>query len=185
MLLVAGSRMGNLDVPFDAYWGDPEGKQLIQIDIDPRHFGVTRPLGLGIVADARAALEGIAQRLRARALPTARRSGARRAIARLTSRRGRRSRPDPANGRARASIPPTRSARSAPSSAPTPSTRSTAATPRCGHTTCCRRPARAPTTRSSSWGCSEPASRPRSAPSSERPSARSYASPATAPRAST
>jgi len=64
VLLVAGSRMGNLDVPYDAYWGDPEGKQLIQIDIDPRHFGVTRPLGLGILADARPALEGIAARLR-------------------------------------------------------------------------------------------------------------------------
>ena len=65
VLLVAGSRMGNLDVPFDAYWGDPEGKRLIQIDIDPRHFGVTRPLHLGILADARAALDGIAARLRA------------------------------------------------------------------------------------------------------------------------
>ncbi len=65
VMLVAGSRMGNLDVPFDAYWGDPEGKTLIQIDIDPRHFGVTRPLGLGILADARPALLGIAERLRA------------------------------------------------------------------------------------------------------------------------
>jgi acetolactate synthase-1/2/3 large subunit len=69
VLLVAGSRMGNLDVPFDAYWGEPEGKQLIQIDIDPRHFGVTRPLSLGILADARAALEGIASRLRSQQLP--------------------------------------------------------------------------------------------------------------------
>ena len=65
MLLVAGSRMGNLDVPYDEYWGDPEGKRLIQIDIDPSNFGVTRPLELAIVADARPALEGIAQRLRA------------------------------------------------------------------------------------------------------------------------
>ncbi len=65
VLLVAGSRMGNLDVPYDAYWGDPEGKQLIQIDIDPRDFGVTRPLHLGILADAKPALEGIAARLRA------------------------------------------------------------------------------------------------------------------------
>ena len=64
VLLVAGSRLGNLDVPYDAYWGAPEGKRLIQIDIDPRHFGVTRPLGLGILADARPALEGIAARLR-------------------------------------------------------------------------------------------------------------------------
>ena len=65
VLLVVGSRMGNLDVPYDTYWGDPAGKRLIQIDIDPRNFGVTRPLPLGIVADARAALEGIAARLRA------------------------------------------------------------------------------------------------------------------------
>ena len=64
VLLVAGSRMGNLDVPYDTYWGDPEGKRLIQIDIDPRHFGVTRPLHLGILADARGALDGIAARLR-------------------------------------------------------------------------------------------------------------------------
>ncbi len=63
VLLVAGSRMGNLDVPYDTYWGDPEGKRLIQIDIDPRHIGVTRPLHLGILSDARAALEGIATRL--------------------------------------------------------------------------------------------------------------------------
>ncbi|HTX96714.1 MAG TPA: thiamine pyrophosphate-binding protein [Mycobacterium sp.] len=64
VLLVAGSRMGNLDVPYDTYWGDPEGKRLIQIDIDPRHFGVTRPMHLGILADAKPALEGIAARLR-------------------------------------------------------------------------------------------------------------------------
>ena len=64
VLLVAGSRMGNLDVPYDTYWGDPEGKRLIQIDIDPRHFGVMRPLHLGILADARGALDGIAARLR-------------------------------------------------------------------------------------------------------------------------
>ncbi|WP_326548008.1 thiamine pyrophosphate-binding protein [Mycolicibacterium sp. ND9-15] len=65
VLLVAGSRIGNLDVPYDTYWGDPKGKRLIQIDIDQRHFGVTRPLHLGILADAKPALEGIAARLRA------------------------------------------------------------------------------------------------------------------------
>ncbi len=64
VLLVAGSRMGNLDVPYDAHWGAPQDKTLIQIDIDPRNFGVTRPLTIGILADARAALEGIAARLR-------------------------------------------------------------------------------------------------------------------------
>ncbi len=65
VILVAGSRMGNLDVPYDAYWGEPEGKRLIQIDIDPRHIGVTRPVELAILADARVALEGIAERLAA------------------------------------------------------------------------------------------------------------------------
>ena len=62
VLLVVGSRMGNLDVPYDTYWGDPEGKRLIQIDIDPRNFGVTRPLHLGILADARAAHEALESR---------------------------------------------------------------------------------------------------------------------------
>jgi acetolactate synthase-1/2/3 large subunit len=70
VLLVAGSRMGNLDVPYDSYWGDPSGQRLIQIDVDPRHFGVTRPLHLGILADARVALDGIASRLRATDLGT-------------------------------------------------------------------------------------------------------------------
>jgi len=64
VLLVVGSRMGNLDLPYDAYWGDPDGQRLIQIDIDPRHMGVTRPLSLGILADAQTALQGIAARLR-------------------------------------------------------------------------------------------------------------------------
>src|SRR5271165_3888591 len=64
VLLVVGSRMGNLDVPYERYWGDPTGQRLIQVDIDPRHLGVTRPLALGILADARSALEGITQRLR-------------------------------------------------------------------------------------------------------------------------
>ncbi len=69
VLLVVGSRVGNLDVPYDSYWGDPDGQELIQIDVDPRHFGVTRPLSLGILADAKVALEAIVARLRAMTLP--------------------------------------------------------------------------------------------------------------------
>lgn len=64
VMLVAGSRMGNLDVPYDRYWGDPADKKLIQIDIDPRNVGVTRPVELAILADARTALEAIADGLR-------------------------------------------------------------------------------------------------------------------------
>ncbi len=70
VLLVAGSRMGNLDVPYDSHWGDPAGKRLIQIDLDPANFGVTRPLHLGILSDAKPALEGIAARLREAELGT-------------------------------------------------------------------------------------------------------------------
>lgn len=65
VMLVVGSRMGNLDVPYDCYWGDPAGKKLIQIDLDPRNIGVTRPVALGILSDARSALEAIAGGLRA------------------------------------------------------------------------------------------------------------------------
>ena len=64
VILVAGSRLGNLDVPYDKYWGDPAGQRLIQIDIDPRHLGVTRPLALGIVGALRHALQGLTARLR-------------------------------------------------------------------------------------------------------------------------
>jgi acetolactate synthase-1/2/3 large subunit len=67
VVLVVGSRLGNLDLPFDKYWGDPAGTKLIQIDVEPRDMGVTRPLALGIVADARSALEALVERVPARA----------------------------------------------------------------------------------------------------------------------
>ena len=74
VILVVGSRMGNLDVPYDKYWGDPAEQKLIQIDSDPRHLGVTRPLTLGIVGDLRHALEGLHARLES--MPLAARDGA-------------------------------------------------------------------------------------------------------------
>ena len=66
VVLVAGSRLGNLDLPYDKYWGDPATQRLVQIDIDPRHIGVTRPVALGIVADVKPALERLAAILDAR-----------------------------------------------------------------------------------------------------------------------
>ena len=66
VILVAGSRMGNLDIPYDKYWGDPAGQKLIQVDIDQRNMGVTRPLALGIVADAKSTLEGLVRVLKAK-----------------------------------------------------------------------------------------------------------------------
>ena len=64
VILVVGSRMGNLDIPYDKYWGDPAGQKLIQVDIDQRNMGVTRPLALGIVSDAKSALEGLLRMLK-------------------------------------------------------------------------------------------------------------------------
>jgi acetolactate synthase-1/2/3 large subunit len=66
VILVVGSRVGNLDVPFDKYWGDPAKCRIIHIDVDPRHIGVSRPVTLGIVADARPALDGLTAQLRGR-----------------------------------------------------------------------------------------------------------------------
>ena len=66
VVLVVGSRLGNLDLPFDKYWGDPAGQRVIQIDVDPRNMGVTRPLALGIVADVGDAVAGLLRVLRAR-----------------------------------------------------------------------------------------------------------------------
>lgn len=71
VLLVVGSRLGNLDVPYDKYWGDPTRCQIIHIDIDARHIGVSRPVALGIVADARTTLEALRARLAGRKLASA------------------------------------------------------------------------------------------------------------------
>ena len=66
VILVAGSRLGNLDLPYDKYWGAPDNHKIIQIDIDPRNVGVTRPVALGIVADAKTTLEGLVRVIKAK-----------------------------------------------------------------------------------------------------------------------
>ncbi len=68
VVLVVGSRLGNLDLPYDKYWGDPASQKIVQIDVDPRHVGVTRPLTLGILAEAKSALEGLVRVLEKRGL---------------------------------------------------------------------------------------------------------------------
>jgi len=65
-----GTRLGNLDLPYDKYWGDAAAQKLIHIDVDPRNMGVTRPLTLAIVADLRTAAAGLAAALRAAAVKT-------------------------------------------------------------------------------------------------------------------
>ena len=59
VILALGTRLGNLDTPYNKYWGDSSRQKLIQIDIDPRNLGVSRPLALGIVSDLGSAIAGL------------------------------------------------------------------------------------------------------------------------------
>ena len=63
VVLVVGSRLGNLDIPYDKYWGDPARQKIVQIDIDPRHIGVTRPISLGVLGEAKSTLEALGRLL--------------------------------------------------------------------------------------------------------------------------
>ena len=179
VILVAGSRLGNLDIPYDKYWGNPSGQQLIQIDIDQRDMGVTRPLALGIVADAKNALEGLHRALAAKTVKSksgddlkryqeASRQWREKAFAKARDYRG-----------DKESIRLMRCKRSATFSAKMRSTSPMVGTLRYGHIGSCPRRGRALISTSSSWGCSGPGFHPRSARSSATPIAKSCASPVT------
>src|SRR5215472_6770200 len=64
VIIACASRIGNLDIPYVKYWGDPAAQKLIQIDIDPRNMGVTRQLSLGIQSDVKFALGELVRLLR-------------------------------------------------------------------------------------------------------------------------
>ena len=64
VVLALGTRLGELDLPFDPYWGDVETQKIIQVDIDPTNIGVNRPISMGIVGDAKAALRTLIQQLK-------------------------------------------------------------------------------------------------------------------------
>jgi len=68
VMLVVGSRLGNLDVPYDKYWGDAARCKVIHVDVDARNIGVSRPVALGIVADGKTTLEALATKLAGRRL---------------------------------------------------------------------------------------------------------------------
>jgi len=59
VVLAVGTRLGELDLPFDPYWGDAEKQKIIQVDIDPTNIGVNRPIAVGIVGDAKATLKAL------------------------------------------------------------------------------------------------------------------------------
>ncbi len=60
VVLVVGSRVGEYDGwGMPPAWGDPSMQKTIQIDTDPSSIGLNRPVDLGIVADAKAALTAL------------------------------------------------------------------------------------------------------------------------------
>ena len=66
VIIACATRVGNLDIPYDKYWGDPSAQELIQIDVDARNMGVTRRLALGILSDVKFALAALVRTLRSR-----------------------------------------------------------------------------------------------------------------------
>ena len=64
IILAVGTRLGNLDLPYDPYFGDLDKQKLIQVDVDPRNVGTNWPIAVGIVADAKATLQALLGRLK-------------------------------------------------------------------------------------------------------------------------
>ncbi len=72
VVLVVGSRLGEYDGwGMPPAWGDPSKQKTIQIDVDPYSIGLNRPVDLGIVADAKAALTTLLAAVKTKTTPRA------------------------------------------------------------------------------------------------------------------
>ncbi|MEW5720426.1 MAG: thiamine pyrophosphate-dependent enzyme, partial [Chloroflexota bacterium] len=72
VVLVVGSRLGEYDGwGMPPAWGDPSSQKTIQIDVDPYSIGLNRPVDLGIVADAKAALTALLASVKSKTAPRA------------------------------------------------------------------------------------------------------------------
>ncbi|GAB4503995.1 MAG: thiamine pyrophosphate-binding protein [Anaerolineales bacterium] len=70
VVLVVGSRLGEYDGwGMPPAWGDPARQKTIQIDLDPNSIGLNRPVDLGLVADAKAALTALLAAVKSRCKP--------------------------------------------------------------------------------------------------------------------
>jgi acetolactate synthase-1/2/3 large subunit len=70
VVLVVGSRLGEYDGwGSPPAWGDPKDQKTIQIDCDPFSIGLNRPVDVGIVADGKAALNGLLSALQSKTEP--------------------------------------------------------------------------------------------------------------------
>ena len=59
VVLAVGTRLGELDLPWQQFWGDIDKQKLIQVDIDPKNIGANWPVAVGVVANAKPFLEGL------------------------------------------------------------------------------------------------------------------------------
>ncbi|MBC8292235.1 MAG: thiamine pyrophosphate-binding protein [Proteobacteria bacterium] len=66
VVLVLGSRMGNVDLPFDKYWGPAGACTLVQVDVEAANIGVSRPVDLAVVSDVSSFLDLLLTALRER-----------------------------------------------------------------------------------------------------------------------
>ena len=70
VILAVGTRFGELDGwGRPPWWGDPNTQKTIHIDVDPTSIGLNRPVDVGIVGDARMALQALLEAVQARTGP--------------------------------------------------------------------------------------------------------------------
>jgi len=63
VVLAAGTCLGEVELPFDKYWGDANQK-IIQVDMDPKNIGINMPIYMGMVGDAKSTLKAVVTRLK-------------------------------------------------------------------------------------------------------------------------
>ncbi len=72
VVLVVGSGLGEYDGwGMPPAWGDPSKQKTIQIDVDPYSIGLNRPVDLGMVAEAKAALTALLAAVKRKTAPRA------------------------------------------------------------------------------------------------------------------
>ena len=59
VILAVGTSLGELDVPFDEYFGALHEQKIIHVDVEQKNIGANRPIFMGVVADAKATLSEI------------------------------------------------------------------------------------------------------------------------------
>ena len=65
VVLAIGTRLGELNMwGRPPMWGEPENQRLIQIDTEPSHIGLNRPVDVALVGDARVVLAQLIEKVK-------------------------------------------------------------------------------------------------------------------------